>query len=91
MAITSEEGHVGISRFEDTGCRVSPSCLNCPLDICVEDRNLGQTANENKRAASLQRIKATSGLTASKAAEQIGITEANVYVLRSKYRKLGLI
>ena len=26
-----------MTTYTDTGCKLHPSCLNCPEDVCVED------------------------------------------------------
>ena len=33
----------------DTGCPIAPHCLECPLDMCVEDTNSPKTAYLRQR------------------------------------------
>ncbi len=34
--------------YRDEGCKLAPSCLDCPFPVCVEDRWRGE-ANEAKK------------------------------------------
>lgn len=42
------------AKYSDTGCFVHPSCLTCPLDICIFEHGRG---TELRRAERLQRAR----------------------------------
>ena len=37
MSINKEPEARGSNYYHDQGCRVAPSCLKCPLSVCVDD------------------------------------------------------
>ena len=37
--------------YEDKGCELSPSCLNCPLPVCVEEEPWGEERFLKRRRA----------------------------------------
>lgn len=69
----------------DVGCMHSPSCLDCPLPICVHDEG-GQVARMKfERQQTLETI-ARDGLTVEQAAERLGVTVRTVYRWLQKER-----
>ncbi len=66
--------------YIDTGCEVSPSCLNCPLPVCKYDAPaqyglLRRQQRDQEKITVMQR----EGLTMKAAAEQFGITERTMF------------
>lgn len=70
--------------YEDTGCEVSPSCLNCPLPQCKYDDPLW--FQRNRRLAQDLRMITTmrsEALTVEQAAERFSVTVRTIFrVLR---------
>ena len=74
--------------YTDTGCEVSPSCLNCPLPMCKYDTSvqygsLQRQQQDRDRITVMQR----EGLTVQAAAEHFGITERTMFNILRRHRE----
>ena len=65
--------------FRDTGCSIAPSCLNCPLDVCIEDDPLQfQREEKAKRDADIRRRR-RAGEMVMVIAVSVGVSKRTVY------------
>ena len=64
--------------YRDTGCKVAPSCLACPLALCIFDRP--GTPSERRRDGRdrLVRLLYERGWPPARIARQFGISTAQV-------------
>lgn len=62
--------------YRDTGCRVAPRCLACPLARCVLDEKRDIQA-ARARVAVVAELRAR-GVTRARIAELVGVSEATV-------------
>ncbi|MCC6191340.1 MAG: hypothetical protein IT318_20145 [Anaerolineales bacterium] len=59
----------------DDGCRYSPSCLICPLAVCVLDKDPRQRAADEREALYAQiRALTADGLPRREIAAQLGVS-----------------
>jgi hypothetical protein len=76
--------------YEDLGCQMAPSCLNCPLPQCIhDDPRWGRRNQQNQ-----QREKDTpimlalhNGVTVEDAAARFGIAVRTVYRAMARDKK----
>ena len=70
--------------YEDTGCELAPSCLNCPFPICIK---YGGRANGYKRHLSdLQKVERISGIPTKEAARVLNVTVRTVFRILQRVR-----
>lgn len=71
--------------YADTGCKLYPSCLQCPLPHCHFDEPGGSAAQlRGGRDATILRLAARGDLTVARLAEMFGLSRRTVFrVLRS--------
>ena len=77
--------------YEDTGCDLAPSCLECPLALCkYDDPNQGQRTRMLMRDTEIMRLIAN-GIKVSEIAESVNTSERTVYrvIQRDYYPKLA--
>ena len=74
--------------YEDTGCEVSPSCLNCPLPQCKYDDPIG-FRRSRRLARDLEVLTAmrVEGLTVEQAAKRFSVTVRTVYRIKGRCRE----
>ena len=69
--------------YRDDGCHVSPSCLSCPLAVCILDdpSQLQRAAYEARQAARQPKIKAllVRGFGPGEIAEHLQISRRTVF------------
>ena len=81
--------------YEDTGCELAPSCLNCPFPICIkyEGRANGIELQGYKRHLSdLQKVERISGIPTKEAARVLNVTVRTVFRILQRvktYQKVG--
>lgn len=63
--------------YEDTGCKVHPACLSCPLPRCVYDLAPRKHGNW-KRDQQMKEMRAA-GATPTEIAKQFGVSRMRVY------------
>ena len=74
--------------YEDTGCEVSPSCLNCPLPQCKYDDPVW--FQKHRRIARDLKVWSTmgaEGLTVEAAAERFSVTVRTVFRIMRRCRE----
>lgn len=72
--------------YRDTGCSVSPSCLNCPLEQCRYDVPNGLiTLKRYARDAEAVQLM-QSGLTIEEIADRMHLTQRTVWRATQRYR-----
>jgi len=74
--------------YEDTGCEVSPSCLNCPLPRCKYDDPIW--FQRHRRLAQDLRVLTTmrlEGLTVEAAAERFSVTVRTIFRIMRRCRE----
>ena len=70
--------------YEDTGCELAPSCLNCPFPICIKYEGC---ANGYKRHLSdLQKVERISGIPTKEAARVLNVTVRTVFRILQRVR-----
>ena len=81
----------------DTGCRLAPSCLNCPLPQCIHDaptagqvlRLAGRTRDAEKAKLYWDTVESDGPSTAmAKVREDYGITERTVHRILRRHREV---
>jgi hypothetical protein len=74
-------------QYEDTGCEVSQSCLNCPLPQCKYDDPLWYQKHrrlaKDLKVLSVMRIE---GLSVEEAAERFGVTVRTIFRIMRRCR-----
>ena len=74
--------------YEDTGCDLAPSCLECPLALCkYDDPKQGQRSRTLMRDMEIMRLFAN-GMKISVIAREVNISDRTVY--RVVQREMGL-
>ena len=74
--------------YEDTGCEVSPSCLNCPLPRCKYDDPVWfQRYRRMGRDLKVWRTIQVESLTAEAAAERFSVTVRTVFRIMRRCRE----
>ncbi len=77
-----------IYHYEDTGCEVSPACLDCPLPQCKYDDL--DWFHRHRRIAQDWKVWATvesEGLTMEAAADRFSVTVRTVFRKIQRYRE----
>jgi len=77
------------ANWRDTGCRLSPSCLACPLSKCVHDLPYGHYQRELTRHKDLVSLPVALALPTAEAARVLGVTERTVSRIRARGRLAG--
>ena len=74
--------------YEDTGCEVSPSCLNCPLPQCKYDDPVWfQRYRRMGRDMKVWRTIDSESLTAEEAARRFSVTVRTVFRIMRRCRE----
>jgi hypothetical protein len=74
--------------YEDTGCEVSPSCLNCPLPQCKYDDPVWfQRYRRMGRDMKVWRTINSESLTAEEAARRFSVTVRTVFRIMRRCRE----
>ena len=74
--------------YEDTGCEVSPSCLNCPLPQCKYDDPVWfQRYRRMGRDMKVWRTIHSESLTAEEAAQRFSVTVRTVFRIMRRCRE----
>ena len=63
-------------KHPDTGCEVQPSCLSCPLGVCVHDE--GRWKGWERRDAQIRELK-EAGLTNKELASSAGLGPRSIW------------
>ena len=77
--------------YEDTGCEISDSCLNCPLPICRYDDPVW--FQRNRRLAKdfkMWTIIKQEGLSREEAAERFAVTQRTIFRIINRCRDASL-
>jgi len=65
--------------YQDEGCSVSPTCLNCPLPVCKYDMGMRRhVLTSYMRAFAIQRDRAATGARISELAQRHGCSVRTV-------------
>ena len=74
--------------YEDTGCEVSPSCLNCPLPQCkYDDPDWFQRHRRIARDLKVWSTMQSEELTVEEAAERFSVTVRTVFRIMRRCRE----
>ena len=74
--------------YEDTGCEVSPSCLNCPLPQCkYDDPDWFQRHRRIARDLKVWSTMQSEGLTVDEAADRFSVTVRTVFRIMRRCRE----
>ena len=74
--------------YEDTGCEVSPSCLNCPLPQCkYDDPDWFQRHRRFARDLRMWSTIQLEGLSAQEAADRFSVTVRTVFRIIQRCRE----
>ena len=74
--------------YEDTGCEVSSSCLECPLPRCrYDDPAWYQQYKRLTRDFRVWNIMRSEGLTADQAAERFSVTVRTIFRIMQRCRE----
>jgi hypothetical protein len=66
--------------YQDEGCELAPSCLECPFDICVEERLVRPAAaTRNLRDAAMVKMHSENHISAANLARRFHIDRRTVY------------
>lgn len=66
------------TRYKDTGCRLHPLCLNCPLPRCVEDVPRGKQHLQRAQVVALAKNLLARGCSQAQVAHLLGVSERTV-------------
>lgn len=69
--------------YRDEGCAIAPSCLRCPLDVCVYDREDSPARRGREGRDRIIRVLLDRGWPAARVAERFGLSAAQVRRIRS--------
>ena len=73
--------------YEDTGCEVSRSCLNCPLPRCkYDDPTWFQQYRRIARDLKVLRAMRAEGLTVEEAAQRFSVTVRTIFRIMRRSR-----
>ena len=76
--------------YEDTGCEVSASCLNCPLPQCkYDDPGWFQKHRRIARDLKVWSTMRSESLTAEEAAERFSVTVRTIFRIMRRCRDAG--
>ena len=76
--------------YEDTGCEISPSCLNCPLPQCkYDDPGWFQRSRRMARDLKVWSTIQSGGLTVEEAAEHFSVTVRTVFRIMRRCRDVA--
>jgi hypothetical protein len=67
-----------LTHYRDEGCRVWPSCLNCPLPRCIYDQPGGQRRQRTAARDEELRRQAAAGTPPPALAERYGLSQRQV-------------
>jgi hypothetical protein len=71
---------IGRGIYRDTGCALSPSCLNCHLPKCkYDDPHMIQRAHREKRRIAILKTHRQEELTVAELAGRFGVSERTVF------------
>ena len=74
--------------YEDTGCEVSPSCLNCPLPQCKYDDPVWfQQHRRTARDLNVLTTMRLENLTVEQAAERFSVTVRTIFRIMHRCRQ----
>ena len=74
--------------YEDTGCEVSPSCLNCPLPQCKYDDPVWfQQHRRTDRDLKVLTTMRLENLTVEQAAERFSVTVRTIFRIMRRCRQ----
>ena len=66
-------------QYQDEGCEFAPSCLNCPLPVCVYDEQGGkQRLLKRRRAEEMERQFTREGKSIGELAQIFGVSRRTV-------------
>jgi hypothetical protein len=75
-------------QYRDEGCKLSPSCLECPFPSCVEDRFWGrQKQVKNLRAREIVRLHTVEKMSVRQLSQKFNITRRTVLRVIASGRK----
>ena len=88
MATVLRRGPAEYDHYADTGCEAAPSCLACPLPVCVEDAPAGWRRRNRRRLYDfgIVRVIQQEALTAEQAAARFGLTVRSIYRIKARCR-----
>jgi len=71
------EWYIANGRYKDTGCSEAPSCLSCPLEMCVLDRP--QNWESEERREKIRKLWGAGDTTVKAIAGDLGISTRTVH------------
>jgi hypothetical protein len=71
-------------KYPDTGCEVAPSCLSCPLEVCVHDE--GRWKGWERRDAQMRELSAA-GVTNDELAAAAGLGPRSIFRVLAQRRE----
>ncbi len=66
-------------RYNDDGCDLAPSCLNCPLPECKHDLETDRNRDRDARIVAMR----TRGATVQQIGQVFGLSDRTVYRITS--------
>jgi len=66
------------TNYRDTGCRLHPSCLRCPLPRCAEDTPRGKQLLRRAHITALINTLLVQGYTQAEIAQLLGVSDRTV-------------
>ena len=78
--------HSTSRRYEDTGCELAPSCLNCPFPFCFKHEGEGESLRVKQHYSDLQKAYRIRDLIPEEAAQELGVGVRTVYRILKRVR-----
>ncbi|GEM_PF-781021 len=79
-----------LTHYHDTGCRVSPACLCCPLEHCVHDHpEAGGGSQRQARDAEIYRSYRQQGSDIAAIARRFGVSRRTIHRAVARARTEG--
>ena len=79
-----------LDSYADTGCSLLPSCLSCPLSVCIHDMSPGKAHRVSAAIRDREKVIAiqAGGLTAKQAAKRFGVRERSIYRIVARHKEI---
>ena len=86
MVTVVSRGPAEYDHYADTGCELAPSCLACPLPVCIEDVPAGWLRRNRRRLYELGIARAITeeSLTAEQAAARFRVSPRTIYRIKRR-------
>jgi DNA-binding CsgD family transcriptional regulator len=83
-ALLPDETH-----YRDTGCDLSPSCLQCPLPRCVEDQPRGRQRHKMRAKGHIASTLAAQGLSQQEIARRLNVSARTIRRYINSHKRGG--